>query len=99
MFNKRETENMETQQTTRQLIPNAATLASLEKKAPQTYPPLGQETRTHVNTEHCAYLLGRKSQTLRIWACYETKGPLRPVRVNGRLAWPVSEIKRVLGIA
>jgi hypothetical protein len=23
-------------------------------------------------------------------------GPLRPIRVNGRLAWPVSEIRRVL---
>lgn len=99
MFNQLERENMEAQQTARQLIPNAATLASLEKKVPQTYPPLGQETRTHVNTEHAAYLLGRRPQSLRVWACYESKGPLRPVRVNGRLAWPVSEIRRVLGVA
>ncbi len=98
MFNKRESENMETHQNPRQKITNAATLANLEKKTPQQYPPLALETRTHVNTEHCAYLLGRQSQTLRVWACYETKGPLRPVRVNGRLAWPVSEIKRVLGM-
>jgi hypothetical protein len=28
---------------------------------------------------------------LRKWACYED-GPLHPVRVNGRLAWPVADI-------
>lgn len=71
----------------------------METQTPQQFPPLALETRTHVTTEHCAFLLGRKCQTLRIWACYETKGPLRPVRVNGRLAWPVAEIKRVLGVA
>ena len=96
MFNQRESENMETQQATRQHIPNAAPLASLEKKVPQQFPPLAQETRSHITTAHAAFLLGRQCQTLRIWSCYETKGPLRPVRVNGRLAWPVSEIKRVL---
>ena len=26
-------------------------------------------------------------------------GPLRPMRINGRLAWPVSELRRVLGVA
>ena len=26
-------------------------------------------------------------------------GPLRPIRINGRLAWPVSELRRVLGVA
>lgn len=66
------------------------------QSTPQTYPPLGQETRTHVNTEHCAYLLGRRPQTLRCWACHED-GPLRPIRIFRHLAWPVSEIKRILG--
>lgn len=60
------------------------------------FPSLSQETRTHVSTENAAWLLGRACQTLRVWACYESKGPLRPVRVAGRLAWPVAEIKRVL---
>ena len=68
-------------------------------QAAQLFPALALETRTHVTTEHCAYLLGRRPQTLRCWAIYETKGPLRPVRVNGRLAWPVSEIRRLLGMA
>ena len=26
-------------------------------------------------------------------------GPLRPIRINGRLAWNVSELRRVLGVA
>jgi hypothetical protein len=56
---------------------------------------LSSERRTHVNTACAAFHLGRKPQTLRVWASYE-KGPLRPVRVNGRLAWSVAEIRRVL---
>lgn len=53
------------------------------------------ERRTHVDTACAAYHLGRKPQTLRAWASSEN-GPLRPVRVSGRLAWPVAEIRRVL---
>jgi len=53
------------------------------------------ERRTHLDTACAAYHLGRKPQTLRVWASSET-GPLRPVRVNGRLAWPVADIRRVL---
>ena len=60
--------------------------------------PLNLETRTHVSTKILCAHLNRKEQTARSWACLEN-GPLRPVRVNGRLAWPVSEIKRVLGVA
>jgi len=56
-----------------------------------------EETRTHVNTATAAYHLSRKEQTLRIWACNES-GPLRPIRVNGRLAWAVADIKRILGV-
>jgi hypothetical protein len=48
------------------------------------FPPIEQETRSHV-----------EAQTLRYWACAES-GPLRPVRIMGRLAWPVDTIKRIL---
>jgi hypothetical protein len=27
------------------------------------------------------------------------RGPVNPVRVNGRLAWPVEKIKNVMGVA
>ena len=52
-------------------------------------------THSHVNTNTAAGLLGRTPQTLRKWACYEN-GPLRPARVNGRLAWSVVDICRLL---
>jgi hypothetical protein len=59
--------------------------------------PLPQETRTALPTCEAAPHLNRQQQTLRLWACMEN-GPIRPIRVNGRLAWPVAEIKRVLGL-
>ncbi|MBA4255355.1 MAG: hypothetical protein C0445_05720 [Polaromonas sp.] len=59
--------------------------------------PLATEVRHALTTEEAAQHLGRSPQTLRIWACKEN-GPLRPVRVNRRLMWPVSEIRRVLGV-
>lgn len=62
------------------------------------FPPLERETRPAVDTAAAAYYLNRRPQTLRIWAIRED-GPLRPLRVHGRLAWPVAEIKRVLGLA
>ena len=79
-------------------IPSAATLAHWEKGAAPAFVPLSRETRAAVDTATAAFHLNRKPQTLRGWACLES-GPLRPVRVNGRLGWPVSEIKRLLGVA
>jgi hypothetical protein len=71
--------------------------AETRRAAIEKYPPLGQLNRPCVPTEQAAHYLLRKPQTLRSWACLEN-GPLRPVRVNGRLAWPVAEIRRVLGV-
>ena len=65
---------------------------------PQQFPPLELESRPRVPTEQAAHYLNRRPQTLRIWACRED-GPIRPIRINGRLAWPVSELRRVLGVA
>lgn len=62
------------------------------------FPPLDQVTSPAVNTTHAAYYLNRETQTLRWWACKEN-GPLRPLRVNGRLAWPVADIRRIMGVA
>lgn len=60
--------------------------------------PLTQEARTVIPTNEAALHLNRAAQTLRLWACHEN-GPLRPLRVNGRLAWPVAEIRRLLGVS
>lgn len=70
---------------------SAATLAHREK-----FPPLHQEQRVCVDTACAAWHLGRKPQTLRSWACHED-GPLRPLRVNGRLAWSVAQIRQLVG--
>lgn len=56
---------------------------------------LDHEVRSHVDTASAAYHLGRKPQTLRVWASTE-QGPIRPVRINGRLAWPMSTIRNLL---
>ncbi|CAN7465923.1 hypothetical protein [Acidovorax sp. Leaf78] len=68
-------------------------------QGPQKFPPLEQVNRPTVPTEQAAHYLLRRSQTLRSWACAETfpKG-LRPVRINGRLGWPVAGICAVLGM-
>lgn len=65
---------------------------------PQQFPPLELETRTHVPTAQAAFYLNRRPQTMRAWACLEN-GALRPHRIMGRLAWPVAELRRVLGVA
>ena len=65
---------------------------------PQQFPPLEQVKRPTVPNEQAAYYLNRRPQTCRAWACLEN-GPLRPLRINGRLAWPVAELRRVLGVA
>lgn len=60
--------------------------------------PLELETRSTLPTAEAAGHLNRAKQTLRIWAMRED-GPIRPIRVHGRLAWPVADIKRVLGVS
>lgn len=61
---------------------------------------LANETRAAVDTATAAHHLCRQPQTLRGWASAETFPPgLKPLRVNGRLAWPVAGIRAVLGVA
>jgi len=60
--------------------------------------PLDREARTAIPTAEAALHLGRAAQTLRCWAMRED-GPVRPIRVHGRLAWPVAELRRVLGVS
>ena len=46
-------------------------------------------------TNEAAPYINRKPQTLRKWACLEN-GPIRPIRINGRLAWRVSDLNALL---
>jgi hypothetical protein len=51
--------------------------------------------RDAITTAEAAPVIQRRPQTLRKWACLES-GPIRPVRINGRLAWRVSDLARLL---
>jgi hypothetical protein len=72
--------------------------AMREATASQQFPALESVTRPAVDTASAAYYLNRRPQTLRGWACLEN-GPLRPLRINGRLAWKTDDLRRVLGVA
>ena len=61
--------------------------------------PLADETRSAITTTEAAFHLNRSEQTLRIWAMGKRDVPILPMRINGRLAWPVSELRRVLGVS
>jgi hypothetical protein len=63
--------------------------------ATHIFTPLEQVTRPTVPTADAAHYLNRRPQTLRAWACLEN-GALRPVRICGRLAWKVSDIRALL---
>ena len=64
-------------------------------KQQKLYPPLESETRSVVPTDSAAFYLNRKPQTLRAWSCFHNS-TLRPVRINGRLAWNVADIRNLL---
>ena len=70
----------------------------MKSEIAESFTPLELEGRTAVKTAAAAYYLCRHQQTLRSWACKDN-GPLRPIRINGRLAWSVSDIRRLLGNA
>jgi len=61
--------------------------------------PLAQEVRATLSTAEAAYHLSRAQQTLRLWAMNDGSGPLRPLRIHGRLAWPVAELRKLCGVA
>ncbi len=48
-----------------------------------------------LSTKDAAEALNRRPQTLRKWACLGT-GPIRPVRINGRMGWRVADIRRLI---
>ena len=64
---------------------------------PKKPTPLALETRATLPTAEAAYHLNRAQQTLRIWAM-RGDGPVTFLRVNGRLAWSVADLKRALDV-
>jgi hypothetical protein len=70
--------------------------SDMEKIIKQHFQPLENVGKPTVDTATAAFYLNRQPQTLRAWAMRQH--PIRPINVNGRLAWPISEIKRLLCI-
>jgi len=48
-----------------------------------------------IPTHQAANVINRKPQTLRKWASMDC-GPIKPVRINGRLHWRVSDLEHLL---
>lgn len=67
----------------------------MENQTIKQYPTLETVTSPAVETNQAAHYLNRKPQTLRVWACKEN-GPIRPTRINGRLAWRVTDLKALM---
>ncbi|MBK7766399.1 MAG: DNA-binding protein [Sulfuritalea sp.] len=51
--------------------------------------------RDTLPTNEAGIAINRAPQTMRKWACLEN-GPIRPIRINGRLAWKVSDLQALL---
>jgi hypothetical protein len=84
------------------MTPKPATAALVQPAPTATptasyYPPLEAITKPGLTTGEAGYYLDRKPQTMRAWACLEN-GPIRPVRINGRLAWSTAAVKSLLGV-
>ena len=60
------------------------------------FPQLELVTKPNLTTEEAAFYCDRAAQTMRIWACRQPAGVPRPLRINGRLAWPVAAIRALL---
>jgi len=63
----------------------------------ENFPELAEVARGRdtLPTNEAAPSINRRPQTLRKWACLEN-GPIRPIRINGRLAWKVSDLRGLL---
>lgn len=55
----------------------------------------GAVVRAMMTTAQAAAALKRQPRTLNKWAFTKT-GPVQPIRIHGRLAWPSDEIAALL---
>jgi len=59
--------------------------------------PLASERRAALPTAETAAHLNRQTQTLRAWASKGT-GPIKPIKINGRLAWRTADVRQLLEV-
>lgn len=83
--------NIQLQQAVKETLP----LLKAQPALQINFTPLAEVTNPVIPTDAAAYYLNRKPQTLRQWACSENS-PIRPVRINGRLAWKIADIFKLL---
>ena len=51
-----------------------------------------------LSTDKASAYINRTPQTLRKWACLDcAPNGIRPIRINGRLAWKISDLQKLLG--
>lgn len=63
------------------------------------FQPLESVTKPNLTTAEIAYYTNQAQQTWRAHACRETfPDGLRPIRIGGRLNWPVTGAKKLLGV-
>lgn len=60
--------------------------------------PLESVIKPLLTTREAAFYLNRAQQTLRLWSCLKN-GPITPVNIGGRLAWRVSDLRNLIGVA
>lgn len=84
-----------TNQQLQQAVKDTLPVLLVQPAKPVNFTPLAEVTNPTVPTDAAAYYLNRKCQTLRAWACFEN-APIRPIRIHGRLAWNVAEIRALL---
>lgn len=65
-------------------------------RSADAYPRLDEVSAPTVSTAQASHYLNRTSQTLRIWAMGKANAPITPLRIHGRLAWPVARIRELL---
>jgi len=61
---------------------------------PSDTPAIDPRARPVLTTAEAAQILCRRPQTLRKWAALEC-GPVRPIRIMGRLGWKTEEVLRL----
>lgn len=58
---------------------------------------LEEISKPALTTREAAHFLNRQPTTLQYWAAMDC-GPIRPMRVGGRLMWRTADVKRLLGL-
>ena len=77
----------------------SATNLAVKSEYHPPFPPLELITKPGLTTREMAYYTNQAEQTWRAHACHETfPQGLRPIRVGGRLNWPTSGVKKLLGV-